>query len=495
MTIGITGYGAYLPHLRLARRVVAEANAWFAPGLVGKGRGHRCMANWDEDAITLAVAAARHATPPSDTRDNIARLLLVSETLPFAERLNAAVVAGALRLPDAVNAADVSGAQSVAVASISQLVNAAKAAGETSLLVAASNRRTRAASAPELDYGDAAAAVRIGCHSEAQPVLAEVLGTSSRTVDFVDHFRMAGEDVDYHWEERWVRDEGIGKIAPAAVSEALERAGVAAAEVDHFIFPTVFKKADAQLAKRCGIPDAAVADNLSSTVGDSGSAHALLMLNAVLENATPGQTIVLTQFGSGMACAVLKVTEHIARFRPATSLAAQLEGGCEETSYTRYLAYKGQLKLERGMRGEQDKKTALSTSWRHREALLGFVAGRCSVSGDVHFPPTRISYTPGKPEQDTQQPYPLADVHGRILSWSAEYLSSYMAPPHHYGQVDFDGGGRLLMEFTDVRPGDIDNGSEVKMVFRIKDIDELRGFKRYFWKAKPVTYPENDAQS
>ena len=31
-----------------------------------------------------------------------------------------------------------------------------------------------------------------------------------------------------------------------------------------------------------------------------------------------------------------------------------------------------------------------------------------------------------------------------------------------------------------------DSGTRVEMVFRIKDRDELRGFKRYFWKATPV---------
>ena len=32
----------------------------------------------------------------------------------------------------------------------------------------------------------------------------------------------------------------------------------------------------------------------------------------------------------------------------------------------------------------------------------------------------------------------------------------------------------------------IATGTEVEMSFRIKDIDELRGFTRYFWKATPV---------
>src|SRR3546814_16448895 len=81
----------------------------------------------------------------------------------------------------------------------------------------------------------------------------------------------------------------------------------------------------------------------------------------------------------------------------------------------------------------------------------------------------------------------MDDRKATILSWSAERLSSYPAPPHHYGQLDFEGGGRILMEFTDVAPGDIETGMEMDLVFRVKERDPVRGFTRYFWKAVPAT--------
>lgn len=44
--IGIVGYGGYVPRLRLSRRAVADANAWYAPPFAGKTNGTRAMANW-----------------------------------------------------------------------------------------------------------------------------------------------------------------------------------------------------------------------------------------------------------------------------------------------------------------------------------------------------------------------------------------------------------------------------------------------------------------
>lgn len=479
--IGITGFGGYVPRLRFVRQAAAQANAWYAPNFAGR-KGTRALANWDEDSITMAVAAARDCLGPGDGRRDPRGLILVSNTLPFAERLNGAVVAGALTLADGTDIVDMGGSQRAALSAVTQAVAQVKAGQGDVLVLASDSRKARAASQQELDYGDAAAAIRIG----RDGVLAEYLGCGVLSVDFVDHFRAAGEDVDYHWEERWVRDEGIGKLVPGVIAKALGEAGIAPGDVDHFIFPSGFARMDAQLAKACGIRADAVVDGLFDQIGDSGLPHGLLMLANLLESAAPGKVIVLAQFGSGAQALVFRTTNAVGDFRPARGVGQWLARGVEERNYTKFLAFKGQLQLERGMRGEQDKKTALSTAWRHRDALLGLVAGRCEVTGSVHFPPSRLSYDQGRPLQDTQKPHKLADRAARVLSWSAEYLSYHPAPPHHYGQIDFDGGGRVLMDFTDLDVGEVDSGSAMEMVFRIKDIDERRHFTRYFWKATPV---------
>jgi 3-hydroxy-3-methylglutaryl CoA synthase len=481
--LGIIGYGGYVPRLRLSRRVVVDANAWYAPHLAGKAKGTRSMCNFDEDSLTLAVAAARDCLGAADDRHHVRGVHLASNTLPFAERLNAVVVCEALTLDDDVTAQDSGGSLRAGLSALELALDAVRAGRGAQLLIATDHRAARAGSSPELDQGDGAAALLLG---QGDAVLAEYLGGGVRSADFVDHFRQAGETVDYHWEERWVRDEGIAKLVPPAVADALAKAGVAAAEIDHFIFPSTFAKMDRQIAKACGVRAEAVVDNLAEGVGDTGVAHPLLLLAQVLEKATPGQCVLLAQFGSGAQACVFRVTDAIGRFKPAKGVAQWLARGVEERNYTKFLSFHGQLELERGMRGEQDRKTALSTAWRHRGALLGLVAGRCEVSGQVQFPPSRLSVEPGHPRLDTQRPHKLAERQARVLSWSAEYLSFHRSPPHTYGQVDFDGGGRILMEFTDIAKGDIDTGTPVEMVFRIKDHDDRRGYTRYFWKATPV---------
>ena len=107
--VGIAAWGAYAPRLRLSRKAVTEANAWVAPNLKAKGKGERSMANWDEDALTMAVEAARDALGPDDDRSHINSLYFASTTAPFADRLNAGIVSSALTLEKSITASDVAG--------------------------------------------------------------------------------------------------------------------------------------------------------------------------------------------------------------------------------------------------------------------------------------------------------------------------------------------------------------------------------------------------
>jgi uncharacterized OB-fold protein len=70
------------------------------------------------------------------------------------------------------------------------------------------------------------------------------------------------------------------------------------------------------------------------------------------------------------------------------------------------------------------------------------------------------------------------------MSFAADWLAYSPAPPCVYGHVQFDVGARLMMEFADA--GDISVGMPLRMVFRIKEFDSKRNYRRYFWKATPA---------
>lgn len=481
--VGITAFGGYVPRLRLARKAIVAAHVWADPGLKGKARGERSMCNWDEDAVTMGVEAARNClasiTTPPDA------VLFASTSAPFADRQNAGVISTALSLGEDLASVDVGASQRAGVTALIQgFASVQSGLYRNALVITADKRRTKAASPGELAYGDGAAAVTIGNDS---PLL-EFVAAHSATVDFVDHFRAATEEFDYTWEERWIRDEGLSKIVPPVIAKVLQKAGIKPSAVSHFVMPSTIGRAVAGIAKEAGIPADTVRDNLDAVCGETGAAHPLVMLlHAVETLVKPGDTILLVGFGQGCDAVVLRATSALASFESAGGIVAALANRQEETNYQKYLAFNDLVTLEKGMRAERDDyKTAMTVTYRKRDMLLGLVGGRCTQCGTLQFPRADICVNPQCKAMHTQEPYSFRDERAQVLTWSADYLTYTADPPSHYGMITFENGGRFMTDFTDVNVGDVEVGVTVRMMFRIKSFDHLRGFVRYFWKAVPV---------
>lgn len=477
MTKGILSFGAYIPRRRLQRKAIAETHTWFNPGLKGMAKGERAFCNWDEDAVTMAVEASRDALV-GRSRDSVETLRFASTTFPFLDRLHSGIVAGALSLGDNIMAVDVSATQR---AGTTALLEALSGDSET-LVVASEKRDARAASPHEMQSGDGAAAFVIG---KGQPV-AKLLGKASRTADFVDHFRSLDNQYDYQWEERWIRDAGYMKIAPPVIKSCLEAAGVSADAVTHFCMPGTLSKIAATMAKAAGIAETAVVDPLHANCGDTGSAHALVLLAATLEKAKPGDKILVVGFGQGADALLFEVTPEIGKLPKRMGVAGSLARRKEETQYGRYLAFNDLIELERGMRAETDKATALSSFWRNKDTVTGFIGGKCSKCGTLQFPKTDICVNPNCNAIGTQEPYPFAEMTGRIKSFTADRLTYSPDPPSCFGMIEFEEGGRVMIDFTDIEQDQLKVSQPMRMMFRIKDIDTNRGFRRYFWKASPL---------
>ncbi len=305
-------------------------------------------------------------------------------------------------------------------------------------------------------------------------------------MDFVDHYRASDRQYDYGWEERWIRDEGYARIVPEAVKGLFAATGLKAEQFQHFILPCVLPKVANSLAKKLGFADSAVADTLHANCGETGTAHAIVMLVACLEKAKPGERILVLGFGQGCDAIAFEVTEEIARLAPRAGVRGSLARRKEETNYNKYLSFNGLIERERGKRAELDNQTALSTLYRNREMLLGLVGGVCTKCGTRQFPRSLVCVNPNCRARHTQDEFCFADVPASVMTFSADYLTYTADPPLHYGMVQFEGGGRFLANFTDVDVGKVAVGQPMRMMFRVKDYDNNRGFRRYFWKAAPA---------
>lgn len=475
--IGIKAFSVYIPRLRMDRASIAAAHAWAMPGLRSAGKGERSFCSWDEDSITMSVDSVR-ACLRTPVTGEVASLTFVSTTPAFSDLQNASLIAGAAGLSADIGTQDTGGSLR---AGTSALLRTLRAGGEgDAIVVASDNRRTKPASLSEMQYGAGSAAFRVG----SGDIIARVLGVATGVSQFIDHFRAEGENYDYQWEERWIRDEGYLKIVPATVARLFKSSGVRPEDIDFFCLPATIGGIAAAVAKALKLKPEAVVDNLAARCGDTGAAHPFMLLASALELAKPGQKILLVGFGEGCDALLLEATAAIAQYRPAMPVSAALARGVTEKAYNKFLSFSGELHLDWGMRSETDNKTALTQLYRARDMVVGFAAGQCADCGAIQFPrmPQCVQCSSSRDMTSVR----LADQPAKVQTFTADSLMYYPSPPLFVGLVQFDNGARLVMEMVDVDPAKFDVGTPLRMAFRIKEKDSMRHYNRYFWKAAPL---------
>jgi hydroxymethylglutaryl-CoA synthase len=453
---GITGWGVHLPYRRLDRSTIkAVAGS-------GGGTGTRTVASYDEDTTTMGAEAARAAL--HGRADRPESLWFATTEPAYSDRTNATVLHAVLRLDRAVPAYDAVGSVRSAMA----VLRAAWQGAGRALAVTSDTRTGLPGGADEAAGGDAAAALLIG---DGEQVLAEIVAWESVTEEFLDRWRSPGAPASRQWEERF-GETRYTQLGAEAFKLALGAAGIAADAVDHLAVAGLHERAAAAVQRGSGVAAERITGRLASTVGNPGAAQPGLLLAAALESARPGQHIVLVSLADGADAVVLRTTEALASYRPWRPVAAQAAAG-GALSYGRYLHWRGMLPVEPPRRPEPGRVSSPAAN-RNAAWKYGFEAGVSGGDDTVHLPPT--------PQDDARTP--LAGALGTIVTFTADRLSYSLSPPVVFAIVDFDGGGRLPVELTDVDAGEVAIGGRVEMTFRRLATSD--GIHNYFWKARPL---------
>jgi uncharacterized OB-fold protein len=171
----------------------------------------------------------------------------------------------------------------------------------------------------------------------------------------------------------------------------------------------------------------------------------------------------------GADVVLFRTTDRVAEWSPTRSIAAVVEAGAP-IDYGTYLRWRGLLAVEPPRRPEPARPSA-SAAGRSSEWKFGFV-GSADEHGEVHLPP--------QPRDDTE--IPMSDALGTIATFTVDRLAYSPSPPVVFAVVDFDGGGRLPVELTDVDLEQVRIGARVELTFR--KLFTADGIHNYFWKAR-----------
>jgi 3-hydroxy-3-methylglutaryl CoA synthase/uncharacterized OB-fold protein len=466
--VGITSYGAYVPYRRLKRAAIAQVLG------IPAGKGERAVASFDEDSVSMAVEAARDALRAAPS-PGIRSLFFATTTPPYAEKLNAALVGAAAQLPLEIRAADLTGSTRVGLTALLQAADAVRGSGGSALVTVADCRLAAPEGKAEQTGGDAGVAFVIG----SENVLAAIEASASVTREFLDTWRAPGERFAHTWEERFALTQAYGPLLGAAVKDVLEQAKCAPGDLATVVLDAPNPRAADEIMRALKLAPEKLADPLALTVGQTGAAHAALLLANVLAGAKAGDRILVASTADGADAILLRVTDQAGGYRQQRSVGRLIESK-GDVAYARYLKWREILPTEPPRRPDPERPAGppmlRSETWK-----FGFVGSKCMACGTPQLPPQRICITCRA--RDEMAPYPFADRPAKVATFTLDRLAHSLNPPTVNVVVDFAGGGRFLCEMTDCEPEKVATGDEVEMTFR--RMHSAGGVHNYFWKARP----------
>src|SRR5262245_2840685 len=464
---GIVAYGSYIPYYRLDRKAIGEALGASA------GAGTRAVASYDEDTTSMAVEAARAALRGASGVAPAA-VYFATASPAYLDKTNATAIHAALGLESSAAAFDMLGS----VRSGMGALRAALDAGRPTLAALSDMRTGLPGGGDEREGGDGAAAFLCAPEAAGTPVLATPIAWGSATAEFLERWRLPGERTSRQWEERFGEHVYL-PLAEAAFAEALKQAGITAAEIDHLLVAGTHGRAVKRAAGAAATRKGSVADDLTGSIGNTGTAHAGILLADALERAQADQLIAMVTLADGADAVIWRTTGALASRPPGASVASQLKQG-GRVSYATFLTWRGFLEREPPRRPDPERPAA-PPAFRREAWKFGFTGSRCQACGARHLPPQRVCVK--CQAVDRMAPEPMADVPATISTYTVDRLAYSLSPPVVAAVVDFEGGGRFQCELTDVDPAAVKIGDRVEMTFR--RLFTANGVHNYFWKARP----------
>ncbi|OGW16549.1 MAG: hypothetical protein A3G93_03845 [Nitrospinae bacterium RIFCSPLOWO2_12_FULL_45_22] len=465
--VGISAYGAYIPLYRLGK----ETKGWDLPV-------EKAIASFDEDSISMAVAAVMDCLKGVGSQ-SIDSLFFASTTSPYGEKQAASLIATAADLRSDIFTADSTNSLRAGTIALRMAIDAIKGGSAKQVVVTAADcRKGPPKGSFDRTAGDGAAALLLS----ATDVAVSIEGSFSISHEMVDVWRPEGDPFLRSWEDRFVISQGYQKVIADAISGLMQKYNLSAKDFTKAVFYGPDAGSHGAVGKALGFDAATQIQNpMFGAIGSTGTAHALMLLVACLEEAKPGDKILLATYGDGADAFLLQVTDQITKIRNHQPIKGHLQTKRILDNYDTYLRWRQYVPSEAARRPPLPTPSA-TCLWRERDKNLRFYGGKCRECGTIQYPPQRVcTRCHTKDQFDSIR---LAEKRGELFTYAMDYIAGTVDVPLVISVVNFEGGGRILCAMTDRDIGEIKIGMPVAMSFR--KLYSAGGIHNYFWKCTPI---------
>ncbi len=341
--VGIAGYGAYIPRFRLPASEVARVWKGGDGALPVK---EKAVAGIDEDVITMSIEAARNALARAQISPAQIRAVWVgSESHPYAVKPTSTVVAEAIGATPHTQAADWEFACKAGTEAIQAAIGfVGSGMADYALSIGMDTAQGRPGDALEYTAGAGGAAVLLG---PAEDSLAVFEGSYSFATDTPDFWRRAEEKYPEHGE-RFTGEPAYFKHITEAATTLMESLGRRPADFRYAVFHQPNTKFPQRVAKSLGFtPEQIETGLLAPVIGNTYAGSALVGLTAILDEAAPGDRILLVSYGSGAGSDAfsLVTTDALPERRQRAPSTREYIARRTEIDYATYARFRGKLSL------------------------------------------------------------------------------------------------------------------------------------------------------
>ncbi|NJN67915.1 MAG: hydroxymethylglutaryl-CoA synthase [Chloroflexaceae bacterium] len=339
--VGILGYGCYVPRYRIAGKEIARV---WTDGQGGVPVQSKSVPGPDEDTITMAIEAARHALARAGLpARQLGGVWVGSESHPYSVKPSGTIVAEALGTTPWVSAADWEFAcKAGSEAFTASMGMVASGMVNYMLAIGADTAQGRPGDALEYTASAGASAMVLGPASEA---LAIIEATVSYATDTPDFFRRAERPYPVHGQ-RFTGEPAYFHHVGSAARRLLSDLGRTPQDYTYAVFHQPNSKFPQSIAKQLGFtPEQTAPGLLSPQIGNTYSAIVFLGLSAILDIARPGDTIFLTSYGSGAGSDAYSVvvTDTLLERRDRAPRTADYLARQEFIDYAMYVKWRNEL--------------------------------------------------------------------------------------------------------------------------------------------------------